>query len=219
MTSSAGLQQRFRDRKIWANIGPWYDTYVEPFNECLPDYYAVPIGGPEGVKMCVRKRRPDGTDPKTADPRDVKINNGYYKYSMRLYDLPASPDGLPHTNPYPIQASNPYPLEARRPVHQNYYYQRDYYRNGFNHDGTGILGTRTPGVRKYYETGYDLLPTPPPKFDITRLQQPYDIWKASQDYFIYNRDPPTDATAMSPNPATGVADTRVYDREFREIVD
>lgn len=175
MSSSFRLKMRKSEPEIWS-FPPWYDTYIRPFNDCHPDYYTVPIGGPEGPKMCVRKRNDNGSDPKQAI--GVKPNvNGYHKYQPRMYEYEAQD---------PIQQFNPLPLNERHIPNENYLNARGYFRRGTRYDGTGLSPVRTPAIadEKFYEVGYDYQPDPPALgvYDVSRSHQPYLNWKRSKQY-------------------------------------
>ena len=48
MSSSLYLKRRDQD------FGPWYDHYVSPWAECHPNYAAIPLRKPDGVKVCIK---------------------------------------------------------------------------------------------------------------------------------------------------------------------
>ena len=158
-------------------LGGWEDHYIRPGHtgECHPNYVAHPIGNEYGFLVCVKKKGPDGHEVDRPRCENVAKYNGYHRYSSRLYDVPdpAAP---------PIQEWNPQRFQDRRTPNQKYLINHDYISRGFTYNGTGIEPVRTPGRRdgpdpRFHEYGYSLTEEPPYKYDITRLEQPYPVWK------------------------------------------
>lgn len=180
-------------------LGGWEDHYVTPghTHECHPDFKAIPIGNPYGFMMCVRKKasqlnecrgyaRIGGSVP---DPQKL---NGVVRFSNDLYD-PRRIQPRQDFNPTPIAQRQG--LDPRRAAIPNLQYliENDYIYRPFNYNGTGIgpafatEGTPNPnipsppytrdGEGRFPSYAYSALRNPPYKFDITRLEQPYPVWR------------------------------------------
>ena len=117
--------------------------------------------------------------------------NGYHKFSLNLYDPTAKK---------PTQLYNPYRYEDRVPPNEAYNIRNDLIRNEIKYEGTGCVGVTTPLGREsdgdlaapfpkqlnpekrkgfYLEYGYDII-KPPPRYDVSRLHQPYEFWRKRQ---------------------------------------
>jgi hypothetical protein len=205
MTSSFKIQQRLREGNLWkfgladSQMGGQDDSYLRSYGECHPDFMAIPIGNPTGVKMCVRRVDPYGrrfgetpTINATKELVDQKLN-GYWRASPNLYD--------PRIQK-PVQLWNPDAFPDRRTPYEQDLLRDDYLRWPVKYNGNGINLNRAPAEGKdtghaYYQYGDDFTPmedhetgrriatsmkdnVPRPKYDITRLVQPYPIWKRAQ---------------------------------------
>ena len=194
MTSSLELQKRIQDPNWQLPHGVhWSDVYIRPFNNCHPDYVTVPIGNkPGGVKMCIRKRNADGSDPKHFSLQRNKeyfekvnhsksfiesdIVNGYHKYQSRLY----SHD--PKTSHEPIRTLS-HGVCMRRPPYEEENIRRDLIKQEIRYNGTGINPMTTPsgkndeGRKMYVEYSAQILKQAPKKFDVTRLEQPFPLYQ------------------------------------------
>jgi len=173
-TSSSRIAHRKQEALQWT-FGPEEDHYIRPFNECHPDFMAIPIGHPNGVKICVRRKDKLGHNPQNPPPCKGHPS-GVFKFRPDLYD----PDA-----PAPIQLANPWGLDERRVPNEEYYLRNGYFRVPLNYDGIGAQYTRTPAPEnapgeKYSEYAWDYVSIPPPKYDVTKLHQPYDKWKSAQ---------------------------------------
>jgi len=188
-------------------LGGWADSYVTPggTHECHPDYFAIPIGNPYGFMMCVKRigdggRRLD-TPQAEIDPSEW---NGYNKYMADLY------------RPWrknQIQMYDPYYYHDRRTPHEAQLIQEDYLRLPMEYNSTGVKPIHTPGKppkrTRFFEYGFSETP-PPYKFDVTREEQPYPVWKNTQEYHYpqdYGKQGPPytaldnlDQTYMTKNP-------------------
>ena len=179
------------------SLGGWADHYVTPggTHECHPDYYAIPIGNPYGFMMCV-KRLGDGGKrlDVVQNPIDPSKWNGYNKFSADLY--------RPWRDTQ-IQMYNPYYYHDRRTPHEAELIQKDYLRLPIEYNNTGVKPIHTPGKpperTRFSEYGYSYTPYPPYKFDVTREEQPYPVWKATQEYHGKKKDE-LDQTYMTKNP-------------------
>lgn len=198
MTSTFLLNKRFEQAKTWSfgdgcdPLGGWEDHYVRPWGECHPDYTAIPIGHPTGVKVCVR--RYDGPCP--ANPNEVaRDNNGYHRGSVNLYDTRAN---------YPTQEWNPDYYHDRRMRWEGQLLHDDYPRWQTRYNGTGIRLMHAPAEGRdaghpYFQYAYSFTPLEDPKtglrtacsptqnvpmvkYDVTRLHQAYPQWKDEQKY-------------------------------------
>jgi hypothetical protein len=204
MTSTFLLKKRFEKKDVWsfgdksAPLGGWEDHYVRPYGECHPDYMAMPIGHPTGVKVCVRKY--DGPTPE--DPNKIAYeNNGYHRGTVNLYDTKTD---------NPTQEWNPDYYSDRRVKWEGQLVHDDYLRWQPRYNGTGIRLVHAPTEgrdtgRPYYQYAYSYTPLEDPrtgartatsknqsvpmiKYDVTRLHQPYPQWKAEQEHMGVNQD-------------------------------
>lgn len=185
MTSSWQIAQRKKMANVWKidnfgdsknALGGWEDFYITPghTHECHPSYEAVPIGNPYGFMVCKKKRHPDGTHLDLPyKPVDPSIYNGYHKFQADMY----KPCGE-----LPRQISNPDYYYNRVIPNEDYFHRNDYIARGIKYNGTGINPVRTPGDRKFMEYGFDFTSTPPYKYDIQRLHQPYNLWRNEQSF-------------------------------------
>lgn len=185
MTSSWALTKRKEMKDVWAisnfgdddnALGGWEDHYIVngAQRECGPNFEAVPIGNPYGFMICRRKKRKDGrgmdVPPVMIDPSEY---NGYHKFSPDLY------------RPWrktAIQITNPDNYYDRTTPNEAFLHQRDYLAREIKYNGTGVDPIHTPGPRRYNEYGYSYTNGAPYKFDVTRLHQPYPIWKTDKIY-------------------------------------
>jgi hypothetical protein len=184
MTSSLSLTKRKQMGDVWniknfshpeLPLGGWEDHYIVNggHRECHPNFYAIPIGNPYGFMMCVRRRDEEGRALDTAPGiPDFSHMNGLHRNSADLYD----PSKAEQT-----QMFNPYPYDNRNVSNFRELIRDDYYRLPIKYNGTGIKPVRNHGHGK--EFGFSHLENDPPlKFNITRLIQPYPIWKEEQEY-------------------------------------
>lgn len=191
MTSSLSLLKRRQMGNIWNidnfsypgedPLGGWEDHYVTDGanGECLPSYYAIPIGNPYGFMMCV-KRKGDGgkTLDIIQDPIDASRWNGYHKYSADMY-RPWRKTAIQHFDPLYYH--------DRRTPHEAELIANDHLRLPMKYNATGVSPIHTPGKppekTRFFEYGFSYTDDHPPyKYDITREQQPYPVWKNTQEY-------------------------------------
>ena len=180
MTSSWALTQRKRMGNVWSfgfpesPLGGWEDHYIinGAVRECHPNYETIPIGNKYGFAVCVRRK---GESGKTLDlpqtglkPEDLSSFNGYHRFQADLY-RPWRKEA--------IQLYNPLDYYDRTTPNEKYLHREDYLARDIRYNGAGVEPMRTPGNRKYFEYGYSFAPDPPYKYDISRLEQPYPIWK------------------------------------------
>ena len=125
MSSSFLLYKRRQEKDIWTIPGPEEAHYVRAFGECHPEYTALPIGNPDGVKICIRSA-PEIPESPGPDPEITKSR--YYKFASRLYE-PA--------NPEPVQMRNPTAYDDRFGPNRGFYLSEDYYRPAVKYDGIG----------------------------------------------------------------------------------
>ncbi len=196
MTSSLALLRRRQMGNVWnidkfsypgeSPLGGWEDHYITngATGECHPNYYAIPIGNPYGFMVCVKRK---GYEGKTLDvPQreiDPSIFNGYNKYMADLY-RPWRKTAIQHFNPY-------YYFDRRTP-HEAELIQNDHIRLPMKYNGTGVNPIRTPGrppeKTRFFEYGYSHTDERPPyKYDTTRQQQPYPVWKDEQEFHYPQR--------------------------------
>lgn len=212
MTSSSMLSHRRSNPQEWGldrlvdteglPMKGWEDIYITPghTHECHPSYTAVPIGNPSGMMVCVKRREPstyrEGSSTKRAgreanDPSHkppIAEKNGYTRYAVDLYDPEAR---------RPRQLVDPYDYADRIVPDEEYYHQFDYLARDMKYNATGVSPVRTPYSRDhslqkqtgtaslvpvYQEYGYSYTSSPPPLFDVTRLEQPYPVWKNEMMY-------------------------------------
>lgn len=169
MSSSFRLYQRRRNPQAWTVPGDAQNHYVRPFGECAPGYTALPIGNPDGVKIC-SKSYPEVTKLPVADPEITQ--NKYYKFASRLYD-PA--------NPHPVQMRNPARYDQRFGPNQGFLLGEDYYKAEIKYDGIGGYPQPTAAPTALYEYGVSVLPDPP-QFERNRLHQLGPLWEQDIEY-------------------------------------
>jgi hypothetical protein len=208
MTSSYLLKKRFENAKTWSfgnadsPLGGWEDHYIRPYAECHPDYEALPIEHPMGVKVCVKRKIVEELDQSRCLNNTIASEtNGYHRGSVRLYD--------PQAN-YPVQKWNPSFYADRRIPWEGQALHNDYLRWQSKYSGTGVKLVHAPAEGRdtghpYYQYAYSYTPyedpatglrtatspaqsAPFPKYDVTRLNQAYPQWKAEQKYMGVNQD-------------------------------
>lgn len=189
------------------------DHYVRPQGECHPDFVAHPIGRPDGVKLCIRRLTPEKT--RIDEPNDKKLldelhlHTGYRRSSPTLYPILGKDQTIiwPEN---PTQINNPQLFQDRRRPYEQTLIREDYYRLPVKYNATGLNPTKTPDgpfydyplmsrVNDLYSnewqprtSGEQNANIPQYKYDVTRLVQPYPLYKdqkvTSPDYNP-NRDP------------------------------
>jgi hypothetical protein len=177
-----------------ATLGGMEDRYVRISGNCHPDFISVPIGNANGTKLCVRKPQKcdkDGTtEPERQSWKTIEDSQGYNRGCVNLYDV--------HQK-IPTQQINPYYYADRRTPYESDLLRRGLLYSPLTYNGTGIGATRIPTEledtgKPYFSYGYSFTPredpdtgmrvatslkqtVPVPKYDVTRLHQPYPIWK------------------------------------------
>lgn len=200
MTSSWLLQQRKKMSDVWANsnfgdpnnpMGGMEDYYITPghTHECHPNYEAIPIGNPYGFMVCKKRKLPNGMDIDVAGSQfiDWAQYNGFHRFQADLYAPPWDSQGNP---PLPRQISNPVGYYDRVIPYEKTFHRDDYIARETKFNGTGIKPNHTPNDMgnnvqpkcRYNEYGFDYTPTPPYKYDVQRLIQPYDLWRSEQKF-------------------------------------
>jgi len=186
MTSSALLTKRREQGEIWnirnfsrpgLPLGGWEDHYIinGAVRNCHPDYYSVPIGNPYGFAVCIKKRDQEGRSIR-GPPKKVDYSkyNGVHKFSADLYDP---------TKTEQTQMFNPYAYKDRRLSNEEELIRDDYLRLPMKYNSNGIKPVRPPGYEHKKLFGFSYLKDNPPyKFDVTRLVQPYPVWKNEQEH-------------------------------------
>ncbi len=190
-----------------SSLGGMEDSYIKLQGNCHPDFATVPIGKPTGVKMCVRKpliganaqgcKSTDRIgDPLHAKAKHLKeTSQGYHRGSVNLYNPKAD---------FPTQEWNPQYYADRRTPWEQDLLRKDYQRWPMKYSGTGINTLRAPAQgrdtnKPYFQYGYSYTPEedydtgmrvgtqldqsrPEYKYDVTRLHQPYTVWKDEQEW-------------------------------------
>ena len=200
MSSSYRLKKR---KEIYSNynFGSEFDHYIEPFRQCHPDYNGVLIGdNPHGVRVCVKKNidskpidlvtLPNFYKDENYDNRAFKENNNntitseYFKYSADLYDPKTNDYNKSQSSRLPRTLNQPFFYYDRRVPYEDFHYSHNYFRAPIKYNESGIKSTRTPTQhnpqQKYYEYAFDDNNIQPRKYDVTQLNQRYDVWKDSQ---------------------------------------
>lgn len=187
MTSSLALSKRKEMGQLWMfgdqdnPLGGWEDHYITPLHthECHPNYKAIPIGNKYGFGVCVKRKGIGGRYlDQVQFPVDPSKYNGYHRYSVNLYDP---------NETYPVQEWNPQYFSHRRMPLQSEHIRDDVSRLEMKYNGTGIEPVFTPGKvcgesRGWQDYGYSYTQHSPAKYDITRLQQAYPVWKKIKEY-------------------------------------
>ena len=143
MTSSFRIKKKYENGGTW-QFGPWYDHYVRPYGECHPDYDAIPIGRPEGVKICVRRdvstlqQYPPRRPPSEGAPDDVL-------YNPQLYEGKRARNA--------IQQFNPWRYDQRRSPNESYNRENDTWRREVVYDGTGFMKMFSYTPQEKYNAG------------------------------------------------------------------
>jgi len=190
-----------------SSLGGIEDSYIKLQGNCHPDFLTYPIGRAEGVKMCVRKplngENKVGCSPtsRIGDPLHARAawekqtSQGYNRGSVRMYDVKSD---------FPVQEWNPQYYADRRTPWEQDLLSKDYQRWPLRYSGTGISLLRAPAQLRdtgnpYYQYGYSFTPEegratgariatkpdqslPELKYDVTRLHQPYTVWKNEQEW-------------------------------------
>lgn len=210
MSSSFRLQRRYEEARQhgWWQFGDTFDHYLREWGDCHPDYYTIPIGNPDGVKVCVRKnseyiaqgnatrqydapgpphrRGPEGAQLSLTRPPPPED-------AIETWDVDESPayykyssDLYNPTRRVADQMYNPYLYANRRPPDQEYNLSNDLIRIPIRFNGTGVEPMRTPGTKPgdgpFYEYGYDYVREAPPAWDRTQLHQRRPVWDRRQAY-------------------------------------
>jgi hypothetical protein len=201
MTTSAKLKQRLNEGNLYKFGGTdsvmtgQDNSYVRPWGNCHPDFYEIPIGHPDGVKMCVRRTdqcgRQIGDTLQMAAKANIENHQGYFRACPQLYDDAKEPS----------RVWNPLYYSDRFILYQDDLTRDDYLHQEVKFDGTGIKLNRPVSEgrdagHEYYKYYYDHTPVddfetgmrttgmsdnmPTPKYDITRLHQSYPLWKNAQ---------------------------------------
>lgn len=155
-------------------LGGWSSHVIKPMStsRCHPNYEAIPIGNnPLGFAIC-RKKVIDGRTLDLPAPHVTGENNGYHKFASDLYD----PKLTTQTQMY-----NPDRYYDRKTPEESYLQTNDYLTRNVRYNGNGIIPMNTPGGL-YREYAFDYTPIPPPKYDVVRLQQPFELWKDRKLY-------------------------------------
>jgi hypothetical protein len=186
-------------------MGGQEDSYLKLQGECHPDFMAMPIGTANGAKMCLRRQgecgKRIGTAPLLREKSRLNDQQGYHRGSVRMYD--------PQAN-FPMQTSNPQYYADRRTPWEQDLLRADYLHWGIAYNGTGVKTLQTPAQLRdsgtpYWQYGYTFTPpdgydtgdhpavslsqaVPPPKYDLTRLHQPYPIWKHESERIGVNQN-------------------------------
>jgi len=216
MTSTFIIKKLNEQTDLWSyaaknsTLGGLEDVYVRSQGQCHPDFAAVPIGNPQGAKLCVR--RPDhcgnsiGTSLHEEAKQQIENSQGYYRGSVNLYDVKQMT---------PTQQINPDRYSSRRIPWEGDLVRRDYLHRQINYGATGINPVRIPhelldADKPYWSYDMTFTPhedpltgkrvadklsdnVPPPKYDITQLHQRFPINMRENEY-IGNAYPPKFST-------------------------
>ena len=161
MSSSFLLKKRYEESDVWT-FGHWSDHYLRRWGNCHPDFEGIPIGNPNGMKMCVRKH---AQTPSTHNPEkgcSTKFN-GRYTHRPNLYKL---------CPPTTVQLDDPYPSDTRQIPNYEELLYNGYFRKGVQYNGIGV---ETTAPRSGRDQDYDLalLSTPLPRYNLTEGVQRY----------------------------------------------
>ena len=186
-------------------LGGLEDSYLKINGPCHPDFITTPIGRPYGAKMCVRRSdqcgRRIGDTMMLKSEETIRNSQGFHRASVDLYDPKAD---------IPNQKWNPQYYSSRRAPYEQDNIRADLWRMPVKYSGTGIDPLRTPAElrdkgKPYMEYAYSFTPDedqatgmrtasnwkqakPEPKYDVTRLHQPYPIWKREMEYMGHPQD-------------------------------
>lgn len=211
MTSTFVLDNIHKQKNLWtyslpgSPLGGLEDRYLKVQGKCHPDFVSVPIGHPNGMKMCLRK--PGNCGGEIGDSlhaeakRNIDESQGYWRGSVNLYDTKQR---------LPTQQINPEHYSSRRTPWEGDLVREDYIHHQMRYSGTGINPVRTPHQlmdknHPYFENDFSFTPRedpitgkriatsldeslPPPKYDVTQLHQRYPVWKRESEYVGKNWD-------------------------------
>jgi hypothetical protein len=161
MTSSFRIKQRNKDN-VW-RFGPYWSHYVkdQPGADCYPGDTAIPIGQPDGVKVCIKTPEPGNNYMEYLTQPALQ---GYNRFSADLYDP---------TKVVATQISDIWKYRWRRMPNEPYNISHDYVRLPIRYDSTGLEAlyqVAKDGV-PFYTYGVDEIEKPKQNYDITRLHQ------------------------------------------------
>lgn len=209
MTSSFVLKNLDRRPDLWdqgeSPLGGMEDQYLRLQGECHPDFTTTPIGTPQGPKLCRRRRDRCGreVDRSLNEYAAYRIESaqGYHRGCLNMYD---------ERQRFPEQRQNAAFYSDRRTPWDADLVRRDYLRRPVKFASTGIGTVRTPAELSdagvpYWEYAYTFTPredpktgmrtatnwsqeVAPPKYDITRLHQPWNVWKREAEVVGHPQD-------------------------------
>jgi hypothetical protein len=188
-----------------STLGGIEDRHLKLHGECHPDFVTVPIGNPQGAKLCIRRTdqcgRNIGNTPLIASEAVIENSQGYHRGSVNLYNPKQD---------LPTQKWNPQFYSSRRTPHEQDLIRSDTWRMPIKFSGTGIKTLRTPAQlrdsgKPYMEYAYSFTPDEDPetgmrtasswsqtkpeiKYDVTRLHQAYPVWKREHEHMGHPQD-------------------------------
>lgn len=210
MSSSYLLDRRRRDPGFLAAnftsqppgtlpLGGWEDSYIinGAVGECRSGFQAVPMGRPDGMTICRRdctrtptnRTRDDGGGGRQVAGKPIPPADGLARFAADMYN----------PNRLPIQMKNPTGFYDRTMPDEAWYQSHDYIARPFAYNGTGVFpmhqpnsGAGCPGAmgangrrlppRVYRQYGFSFGASPPPVYDVTRLQQPSEVYAGEARY-------------------------------------
>jgi hypothetical protein len=173
MTSSFRLQQRKKDN-LW-NFGPYWTHYIkdQPGADCYPGDTAIPIGQPDGVKVCIKTPEAKSNYLQYITQPELQ---GYNRFSADLYDP---------TKKVATQISDLWKYKWRRMPNEPYNISHDYVRLPikYNSTGTEALYQLDKNNVPFYFYGVDEINKPEENYDVTRLHQLSSLYRYDESRY------------------------------------
>lgn len=191
MSSTFRLKKRFENEQHY-DFGKYYQHYVAVNKDCYPGHTAIPIGRPDGIKICLRPEEPKPRRP--GSQLKKKDGEGLNRFAVDLYNEDAE---------LPTQLKNPEKFNWRRTPNETDLILRDYLKPTIRYDGIGYKKLRLPEEADgtiFYEYALDAFENPPPTFESNHLHQRYPLWKTAREAHGFKVD---DAKYMPPKKRPG----------------
>jgi hypothetical protein len=134
----------------------WYDHYLVPFGNCWVGDTAIPIGRPDGVKVCVKTRVDSVPDSVVTNSAQGQTINGLYKSYNLYYPSMEFQNRTQYGNPWPEGGMN-----------RQENIQKDYIKVPIRYNSTGL---ENMGIESGQETPYAwAITNQPPTIPIQNL--------------------------------------------------
>lgn len=191
MSSSYRLRKR-QETNAFEFGSDWSSHYIRPFNNCYVGDMAVPIGRPDGVKVCVRNRQESTPDSLVESSTKGNTVNGLYK-SYNLY----YPQREFQNRPF-----NPHPDAF---MDQEDLINKDYLKLPIRYNGTGLENMGQESGQEF-AYAWQAMDGPRPSIPIQKL--PWSIPSDSDPQWRANYD----LTHLHSSPKRGDLRNELYDK-------